>query len=81
MLKQKVYSLLESLVRLNDLSLNFVLLSLNSGFDKYLFQLITILKPAFSCCNIFTLSCVDKVTTGTYNFVSVIAMLHSDLQR
>ena len=45
----------------------------NSGFGKYLFQLINFLKPDFSCCNNFALSCVDKVTTGTYNFVSVIA--------
>ena len=45
----------------------------NSDFDKYLFQLITFLKPDFNCCNSLALPCVDKVTTGTYNFVSVIA--------
>ena len=45
----------------------------NSGFDKYLFQLITLLKPDFSCCNNFALSYVFKVTSGTYNFASVTA--------
>ena len=64
MLKQKVYLLLESLVQSNDLDLDFY---------KYLFQLITLLKPDFNCCNNFALSCVDKVTTGTYNSASVIA--------
>ena len=37
----------------------------NSGFDRYLFQLIVLLKPDFSCHNKFALSWVDKVTTGT----------------
>ena len=36
-----------------------------------MFQLNTLFKPDFSCCNNFVLSCVDKVTTGTYNFVPV----------
>ena len=31
-----------------------------------------ILKPDFNCCNSFALSWVDKVTTGTESFVSVI---------
>ena len=34
-------------------------------FDRYLFQLIALLKPDFSCSNIFTLYQVNKVTTGT----------------
>ena len=34
-------------------------------FDGYLFQLIFLLKPDFSCCNSFALPWVDKVTTGT----------------
>ena len=38
-----------------------------------MFQLITLLKPDFNCCNNFSLSSVDKVTTGTYKFVSVIS--------
>ena len=71
MLKQRVYLLLESLARLNDLGLDAC--ANNLGFDKYLFQFITLLKPDFSYCNNFALSCVDKVTAGTYNFVSVIA--------
>ena len=37
-----------------------------------MFQLITLLKPDLNCCNNFSLSSVDKVTTGTYKFVSVI---------
>ena len=36
-----------------------------SGFDRYLFQLIILLKPDFNSCNNLTLSWVDKVTTGT----------------
>ena len=31
------------------------------------------LQPDFNCCNSFALSWVDKVTTGTLNFVSDIA--------
>ena len=50
MLKQKVYLLLESLVKLNDLGLDlFGFLLNNSGFDKYLFQLIALLKRDFNC--------------------------------
>ena len=41
--------------------------------DSYLFQLIVLLKPDFNCWSNFALSCVDKVTTETYSFVSVIA--------
>ena len=37
-----------------------------------MFQLITLLKPDPNCCNNFSLSFVDKVTTGTYKFVLVI---------
>ena len=44
----------------------------NYGFDNYLFQLITLLKPDYNCWSSLELSCVDKVTTGTYSFVSVI---------
>ena len=43
-------------------------------FHWYLFQLIVLLKPSFNCCNSFVLSCVDKVTTGTKSFVSVITI-------
>ena len=41
-------------------------------FDSYLFQLIVFLKPDFNCRSNFALSCVNKVTTGTLSFVSVI---------
>ena len=41
-------------------------------FDSYLFQLIVLLKPDFNCRSNFALSCVNKVTTGTLSFVSVI---------
>ena len=43
--------------------------------DWYLFQLIVLLKLDFNCWSNFGLSWVDKVTTGTYSFVSVIASL------
>ena len=39
--------------------------------DWYLFKLNVLLKPDFNCFNSFTLSWVDKVTTGTLSFVSV----------
>ena len=42
-------------------------------FDWYLFQLIVVLKPDFSCCNSFALSWVDRVTTRIYSFESPIA--------
>ena len=54
--EQKVYLFLENLALLSDL---------NSGFDKYLFQLIVLLKPDLNCVNNFALSWVDKVTTIT----------------
>ena len=37
-----------------------------------MFQLVTLLKPDLNCYNNFSLSSVDKVTTGTYKFVPVI---------
>ena len=40
--------------------------------DQYLFHLIVLLNPVFNCCKSFLSSLLDKVTTGTYNFVSVI---------
>ena len=70
MLKQNVYLLLESLVQLNDLNLDFVLIIL--VLIKYLFQLITLFKPEFNCGSRLELSCVDKVTTETCSLVSVI---------
>ena len=44
-------------------------LSINT-FDWYLFQLIVLLKPDINCCNSSSLFWVDKVTTGTYNYVA-----------
>ena len=44
----------------------------------YLFQLIVLLNPDFNCSNNFLLSWVDKVTTGTYSFVSAILNLVLD---
>ena len=38
------------------------------------------LNPDFSCWSNFSLSLVDKVTTGTYNFVSVIANFPSPVE-
>ena len=43
------------------------------GSDWYLFQLIVLLKPDFNYWSYFALSWVDKVTTTTKSFVSVIA--------
>ena len=40
--------------------------------DLYLFHLIVLLKPVLNCSKSLLSSSVDKVTTGTYNFVSVI---------
>ena len=40
--------------------------------DLYLFHLIVLLNPVFNCSKNLLSSSVDKVTTGTYNFVSVI---------
>ena len=45
------------------------------GSDWYLFPLIVFLKPDFNCWSNFALSWVDKVTTGTQSFVSVIPNL------
>ena len=40
--------------------------------DLYLFHLIVLLNPVRNCSKNLLLSCVGKVTTGTYNFVSLI---------
>ena len=45
-----------------------------------MFQLSTLLKPDFNCCNNVALSCVDKVTTGTYDSVSVISNFPSPVE-
>ena len=49
-------------------------------FDSYLFKLIVFLKSDFNCWSNFSLSLVDKVTTGTYNFVSVIVNFPSPVE-
>ena len=38
----------------------------------YLFRFIIILNPVFNCSKCFISFSFDKVTTGTYNFLSVI---------
>ena len=43
--------------------------------DLYLFHDIVLLNAVFNCCNKLSTSSSDKVTTGTYNFVSVILNL------
>ena len=48
--------------------------------DSYLFQLIGFSKPDFSCWSNFSLFLVDKVTAGTYNFVSVILSFPSPVE-
>ena len=50
------------------------------GSDWYLFQLIVLLKADFNCWSNFALSWVDKVTTGTKSFVSVIANLPAPVE-
>ena len=42
-------------------------------FDRYLFQLIVLLKSDFNCFINVILSWVGKITTEIYSFVSVIA--------
>ena len=41
-------------------------------YDLYLFHFIVLLNPVFNCSKSFMSFSFDKVTTGTYNFVSVI---------
>ena len=45
--------------------------------DLYLFHFIFLLNPDFNCSKSFVSFSFDKVTTATYNFVSVI--LNSNL--
>ena len=40
--------------------------------DLYLFHLTVLLNPVLNCSKSFLSFSVDKVTTGTYNFVSLI---------
>ena len=44
-----------------------------ANFNIHLFQLTVCLNPDFNCYSSFVLSWVDRVTTGTQSFVSVIA--------
>ena len=44
--------------------------------DLYLFHFTVLLNPDFNCFKSFYHFCVDKVTTGTYSFVSVIWNSH-----
>ena len=39
----------------------------------FLFQVNVLLKPEFDCLSSYVLSSVDKVTTGTKSFVSVMS--------
>ena len=43
----------------------------NSGFGRYLFQVIVFLKPDFKCGNYFALSWVDKVATVTWSLLNL----------
>ena len=52
--------------------MNYLFCAYIFGSDWYLFQLIVLLKPGFSCWSNYALSWVGKVTTGTKSFVSVI---------
>ena len=66
---QKICFLLENL----DKSKNLNIFSFLNISDWYSFQLN-------ERCNSFALSWVDKVTNGTYNFISVIANLHAPVE-
>ena len=57
--KQKVYLFLENLALLI-----YGFYAIKSSFDKYLVQLIVLLKPDFNCVNYYALSWFDKITTG-----------------
>ena len=50
------------------------------GSDWYLFRLIILLKPDLNCWSNFALSWVDRATTGTKIFVSVIVNLPSAVE-
>ena len=50
------------------------------GSDWYLFRLIILLKPDLNCWSNFALSWVDRATTGTKLFVSVIVNLPSAVE-
>ena len=41
--------------------------------DMYLFHFIVLLNPDFSCCKSFVSFSFDKVTIGTYGFVSFVS--------
>ena len=69
MIKQKVYLPAKNL----DQLINQIICACIVTLDWYLFQLIVLFKPDFNSCNIFALTLVDKCTTGTLRFVSVIA--------
>ena len=43
----------------------------NLSYYLYLFHFIVLLNPVFNCSKSFMSFSFDKVTTGTYNFVSV----------
>ena len=45
--------------------------------ELYLFYLIGLFNPLYSSCNNLLSFSVDKVTTGTYNFVSFISTIAS----
>ena len=45
----------------------------NLSCHLYLFYSMVLLNPDFNCPKCFMLSSFDKVTTGTYNFVSFIS--------
>ena len=58
--------------QLNNLSCYFEVVILRVICDLYLLHFIVILNPVFNCSKSFLSFSFDKVTTGTYNFVSVI---------
>ena len=72
MVKQKVYLLPKPFGLIKKSKYGFGAFNV-SIFEWYLFPLIVRLNPDFNCCNSFTLSRANDVTTGTKSFVLVIA--------
>ena len=70
MIKQKIYLLFENFDQLRNLNIGLLFL-LILVCSIFLVLIIVLLKPDFNCLKNFVLSWDDKVTTGTWRFVSV----------
>ena len=81
-----MFTFLSSLLSNDKIKSLFTLLKLGSNkkskygigawivtFEWSFFTLVAYFKPNFNCCNSFAIFWVDKVTTRTQSFISVIA--------